>query len=274
MNAALAALKIMAGIFGNSYALVADGIESTADMITSLVVWAGLYVANTPANERHPYGYGKAEALAGVVSALALLGAAALIAVQSVREILTPHHLPHWSTLVVLLAVVITKEAIARWVERIGRGADSTSLRGDAWHHRSDALTSLAAFIGIVIGLVGGPGYEQADDWAALAACCVIVYSGIRLMRLAARDVMDVAPSKEFEERVRQIASGIEGVLAIEKCPIRKSGLSYFVEIHVEVDGQATVREGHEIAARVRRVLRDSDLRIADAFVHIEPYTE
>ena len=273
VNAALAALKVITGVFGNSYALIADGIESTSDIVTSLVVWGGLRVAATPANERHPYGYGKAEALAGVVAALALLAAAVMIAVQSVREILTPHHLPHWSTLVVLVLVVATKEGLARWVGQIGEDVESTSLQADAWHHRSDALTSLAAFIGITIGLVGGPGYEPADDWAALAACLVIAYSGIRLMRLAVRDVLDVAPPKHFEDQVRQIALGVEGVRALEKCKIRKSGTSYFVEIHVEVDAQATVREGHEIGGRVRSILRTSDLRIADALIHVEPHS-
>lgn len=274
VNAALAALKIITGVFGNSYALIADGIESTADIVTSLVVWGGLRVAATPANERHPYGYGKAEALAGVVASLALLAAAGTIAVQSIREIFTPHHLPHWSTLVVLIVVIATKEGLARWVGQIGEENESSSLRGDAWHHRADALTSLAALIGISVGLIGGPGYEPADDWAALVACVVITYSGLRLMRLAVRDVLDVAPSKEFEDQVRHLAGEVDGVMAIEKCRIRKSGLVYFVEIHVEVDGQVTVREGHEIARGVRSVLRAAPLRIADAIVHIEPHSE
>src|SRR5688572_26154579 len=202
VNAALAGLKIIGGVFGNSYALIADGIESTADIVTSLVVWAGLRVAEQPADERHPYGYGKAEALSGVVAAVALLAAAAMIAVQSVHEILTPHHLPHWSTLVILLLVIGVKWSLARWVGAIGRDVASTALEGDAWHHQSDALTSAAALIGISIALVGGPGYEPADDWAALAACLVITYSGLSLLRRAFRDVLDVAPSKEFEIRV------------------------------------------------------------------------
>jgi cation diffusion facilitator family transporter len=272
VNAALAGLKIVAGVFGNSYALIADGIESTADIVTSLVVWGGLRVAATPANDRHPYGYGKAEALAGIVAALALLAAAGMIAVQSVREILTPHHLPHWSTLVVLVLVVAIKEGLARWVGQIGEGVESTALQADAWHHRSDALTSLAAFVGITIGLIGGPGYEPADDWAALAACLIITYSGLKLLRLAVRDILDVAPPKQFEDQVRQLALSVPGVRAVEKCRIRKSGMSYFVEIHVEVDGQATVREGHDIGGRVRSSLRGSPLRIADAFIHIEPH--
>jgi cation diffusion facilitator family transporter len=271
VNAALALVKIMAGFFGNSYALIADGIESTADIVTSLVVWGGLRVSVAPADERHPYGYGKAEALAGIVASLALLAAAAMIAVQSVREIRTPHHLPHWSTLLVLVLVVATKLILARWMGDIGAEAESTSLQADAWHHWADALTSIAAFVGITIGLVGGPGYEPADDWAALLACGIIAWSGVNLLRMAVRELLDAAPAKEFEQHVRALALGIDGVRALDKCRIRKSGTRYFVELHVEVDGQATVQEGHDIGGRVRSGLRQSPLRIADAFIHIEP---
>lgn len=272
INAILAAVKITAGILGNAYALVADGIESTSDIISSLIVWAGLRFSLRRPDETHPYGYGKAESLAGIAGALALLLAAALIAAQSVREILTPHHLPHWSTLVVLAAVVATKETLARWVSKRGRQFGSTALESDAWHHRSDALTSLAAFIGISIGLVGGPGYEAADDWAALVACVVIGFTGVRLLGLAIRDILDRSPSREYEQKVRDVALHVPGVLAIDKVRIRKSGLMYLVDIHVQVAGDASVREGHAIGGRVRWTLRHSPLRIADALVHIEPH--
>jgi len=272
VNTSLACLKILAGVFGNSYALIADGIESTADIVSSLVVWGGLRVAGTPANERHPYGYGKAEALAGVVAALGILGAAGIIAVQAIREILTPHHLPHWSTLLILLLVVAVKETLARWTNRVGEQADSVALQADAWHHRADAISSIAAFIGISIALIGGPGYEPADDWAALVACSVIAYSGLRLLYITSRDILDAAPPKEVEQQVRSVASQVPGVRAVEKCRIRKSGTALFVEIHVEVDGHATVDEGHRIGGAVRSRLKSAGLRIADAFVHIEPY--
>lgn len=274
VNAALATVKILAGTLGNSYALVADGIESTSDIVTSLVVWGGLQVAARPPDAKHPYGYGKAESLAGAVAALAILAAAATIAVQSVLEIIEPHHLPHWSTLVVLAAVVLIKELLARWVGQVGDELGSSALHSDSWHHRSDALTSLAAFIGISIALVGGKGYEPADDWAALAACLVIALGGGRLFWKSSREMLDRAPPAEFEHSVRRLAGGVPGVQAIEKCKIRKSGLAYFVEIHVEVDGDATVREGHDIAHRVRDALTGSPHRIKDALVHIEPHEE
>lgn len=274
VNASLAIVKILAGVFGNSYALIADGIESTADIVTSLVVWSGLRIAVQPATRRHPYGFGKAEPLAGVVAAIAILSAAGLIAWQSVHEILTPHHLPHWSTLAVLALVVLIKEGLARWVDKVGEEADSTALKGDAWHHRADALTSVAAFIGISISLIGGPGYEPADDWAALLACAVIGWNGVRLLRHAIRDVLDVAPPEDFVEGLRAIALAVPGVRGVEKCRVRKSGLTYFVEIHVQVDGTLSVHDGHIIGGKVRHALRESPHRIADAFVHIEPYGE
>jgi cation diffusion facilitator family transporter len=272
VNTTLAMIKIMAGVLGNSYALVADGIESTADIMTSLVVWGGLRVAARPANSQHPYGYGKAETLGGLVTSGGLILAAIIIAVQSIREILTPHHLPHWSTLLVLVLVVAVKESMARWASKAGAEAHSVSLQADAWHHRSDALTSLSAFVGISIGLIGGKGYEPADDYAALVACLVILYSGLRLLGHSVRDILDVAAPPDIVARVRQVAGEVNGVRDVEKCRIRKSGTNYFVEIHIEVDPDATVRAGHAIASEVRRTLRESVERIADVLVHIEPH--
>lgn len=274
VNASLAMVKIMAGVFGNSYALIADGIESTADIVTSLVVWGGLRVAASPATDRHPYGYGKAEALSGVVASISLLVAAGLIAYHSVREILTPHHLPHWSTLVVLLVVIVVKEGLARWIGKVGESVESSALVADSWHHRSDALTSAAAFLGISIALIGGKGWEAADDWGALVACGVIAATGMRLLVATTRDLLDVAPPKSFEEDVRQLAAKVDGVKGVEKCRIRKSGLAYYVDLHIEVDGDATVREGHRISGKVRSILRNSGLKIADVLVHVEPYEE
>lgn len=274
VNASLAMVKIMAGVFGNSYALIADGIESTADIVTSLVVWGGLRVAASPATDRHPYGYGKAEALSGVVASISLLVAAGLIAYHSVREILTPHHLPHWSTLVVLLVVIVVKEGLARWIGKVGESVESSALVADSWHHRSDALTSAAAFLGISIALIGGKGWEAADDWGALVACSVIAATGLRLLVATTRDLLDVAPPKSFEEDVRQLAAKVEGVKGVEKCRIRKSGLAYYVDLHIEVDGEATVREGHKISGKVRSTLRNSGLKVADVLVHVEPFEE
>ncbi|HNQ89555.1 MAG TPA: cation diffusion facilitator family transporter [Verrucomicrobiota bacterium] len=271
VNVVLAATKIVAGIAGNSYALIADGIESTADVFSSLVVWVGLKVSSLPADADHPYGHGKAEPIAGVIVALALLGASVLIAVQSVREIVTPHHAPAWYTLLVLALVIAAKESLYRFVFKVGNELTSTAVKGDAWHHRSDALTSAAAFVGIAIALIGGKGFESADDWAALLACAVIVFNAARIFRAALGEIMDAAVPERTQNDIRTLAASVPDVVRIEKCHARKSGLGLFVEIHVEVDAELTVRRGHEIGHEVIARLKSSALSIQHVVVHIEP---
>lgn len=271
VSAVLGAVKILAGVLGHSYALVADGIESILDIFSSLAVLSGLKFAMTPPSEKFPYGYGKAEPLAALAVAIALGAAATGIAIQSVREILTPHHAPAPFTLLVLVGVVLTKEALYRRLSRTGSDIGSQAVISDAWHHRSDSITSAAAFIGISVALIAGPGFESADDWAALVACVVILTNGYRLLRTALREISDAAPPPMVESAIRSLASSVDGVQGIDKCRIRKSGLVFFVEIHVTVDGDMPVREGHDIAHDVKDVLLDSSLTIQDVAVHIEP---
>ncbi len=271
INIILALIKITTGIIGSSYALIADGIESTMDIVSSLIVWGSLRISIKPPDKDHPYGHGKADSLAGMAVASSLLIASVIIAIQSIREIRTPHHAPAWYTLAVLVGIIISKEILFRKMTRIGDELESSALKSDAWHHRSDALTSVAAFVGITIALVGGPGYEVADDWAALAACVVILYNGIRLLLPALNEVMDGAPPDETEDQIRLIASSVEGVIEIEKCRIRKSGLGLLMDIHVVVDGDIPVNEGHRIGHDVKDRLLKSDLQITDVSIHIEP---
>lgn len=273
VNLILALVKITTGMVGNSYALIADGIESTTDIFSSLVVIGGLRISVRPPDDNHPYGHGKAESLAGMLVSLFLLGAAVLIAVQSIREIMTPHHSPAWYTLVVLVGVIGTKEWLYRRMFKTGVKLESSALKSDAWHHRSDAITSLATFIGISIALIGGDGFEPADDWAALLACSIIFYNGLRLLRNALNDVMDAAAPEEIEQQIRQIACGVEGVVKIEKCRIRKSGLGYQMDIHVIVDGDIPVRKGHLIGHDVKDSLIEATIPISDVIIHIEPDT-
>jgi cation diffusion facilitator family transporter len=274
INALLAGIKIAGGVIGNSYVLIADGIESTADIFSSFVVWGGLRVSAMPADENHPFGHGKAESIASVIVSVLLVVAAMLIAVQSLHEIVTPHRTPAWFTLPLLLVVIIVKEALFRFAFRAGRSLESTALKSDAWHHRSDALTSAAAFIGISIALIGGPGYESADDWAALLACGVIAWNGLRLLRGALDEVMDASVSPDVVTEVRKLAADVDGVAAIEKCRIRKTGLHLALDIHVMVDGHLSVHRGHEIAHQVKDRLLASQHRINDVTVHIEPATQ
>lgn len=271
VNAVLAAAKIAAGIVGHAYVLVADGIESTLDIFSSLVIWFGLKVAAEPPDADHPYGHGKAEPLAAMIVSFVVLGTALALAVKSVREILTPHHAPAPFTLLVLVGVVVVKELLFRKVLAAGDTLESGAVKTDAWHHRSDAITSVAAFIGIGIALLGGPGWEAADDWAALFACGFIGWNGVRLLRTALHETMDPAPSPELEESVRKTAATVAGVAALDRCLIRKSGLEFFVDLHVGVSPELTVREGHKIAHAVRDAVRAEHPAITEVLVHIEP---
>jgi len=271
INLLLAAVKMIAGIVGHCYALVADGIESAADVASSLIVWSGLRIASIPPDNSHPYGHGKAEPLAGLAVAIMLIVAAIGIAIQSIREIVSPHYAPASWTLAVLLGVIITKESLFRWVIKIGEDIDSTAVKSDAWHHRSDAFTSAAAFLGILIAVLGGERYKSADDWAALFAAFVIVFNGCRLMRPALAEVMDAAPHPEVEASVRQAAAKVAGVAGLEKCYVRKMGFDLYVDIHVEVDGHISVHDGHAIAHDVKNAVRRTNPLIADVLVHIEP---
>ncbi len=267
----LAAVKGTAGMLGNSYALVADAIESTADVFTSIIVLTGLKIASKPADVNHPYGHGKAEPIAGMIVASALFVAAIVIIIQSIHEIITPHHAPASFTLIVLVAVVITKELLFRFVIKVGENIESTSVKNDAWHHRSDAITSLAAFIGISIALIGGNGYEEADDYAALFASIIIIINAYRLFKPAFYEIMDTAPPIYILEEVKSIAAKVDGVVEIDKCFVRKMGLEFFVDIHVIVDRNLPVHIGHLIGHNVKDELMKFNPKISDVLVHIEP---
>ena len=270
-SAVLATLKILTGFAGNSYALVADGFESVLDIFSSFVVLATLRISAAPQSSRFPYGLGKAETLGALVIVTMLLVAAVGIALQAVREILVPHPAPAVFTLPVLVIVVVAKELMFRWLFATGSRVGSDAVQTDAWHHRSDALTSLAAFAGISVALVGGDGYESADDWAALGACGVIFFNGTRLFWRALQDVLDVQAEPTVEQHVRSAAQGVAGVAGVEICRVRRAGLAYLVDIHIEVDANLTVRRGHDIAHEVKAALVHSSLPVADVLVHVEP---
>lgn len=272
VNTLLAAVKLAAGIFGQSHALVADAVESLADVFSSIVVWWGLVVAETPEDSDHPYGHGKAEPIASAIVSTMLLLAATGIAAKSIRDLLTPQSVgPKAFTLVILIAVVIIKEVLFRYVARVAESVDSSAVHTDAWHHRSDAITSLAATIGITVSLIGGKGYESADDVAAVLAAGIIAWNGWNLLKPALNELMDASPGADFIQRVRDTASAIPGVEAIEKCIVRKSGHHYLVDMHVEVNPDMSVRESHAIAHLVKDNIRAAMPSVRDVLVHIEP---
>ncbi len=273
-NAALAIVKLIAGVVGHSYALIADAVESTTDVFASLIVWRGLRVARREPDRRHPFGYGKAESISAAAVALMLLGAAAGISTQAIREIVTPHHSPAPFTLIVLAAVVITKELLFRRVFSVGAHFGSLAVQTDAWHHRSDAITSAAAFVGIGVALLGGPAWASADDYAALIASAIIAVNGIRFLRPALLDLMDVSPGDELLEEIERVALGIHGVERIEKILARKTGMNYRVIIHVHADPDMTLAGAHALGGEVRATIRQRIHRVADVVVHMEPTGE
>jgi cation diffusion facilitator family transporter len=277
VNAALAGVKLVAGLVGNSYALVADAVESTADVLASIAVWGGLAIASQPADEDHPYGHGKAEPLAASAVALMLLGAAVGIAIEAIQEIRTPHGPPDAWTLAVLVTVVLVKAVLSRRVFTVGSAIGSTAVKADAWHHLSDAVTSAAAFVGISLAVwgtrvLGEPRWAVADDWAALVATGVIAYNGLALLQPALHDLMDRMPGPDVVAPIRQAAEGVPGVLAVEKLHVRRTGLAYRVTIHVQAEPTTPLDEAHALGHRVTDAIRSAVPQVGAVVVHMEPY--
>ncbi|AEV31361.1 cation diffusion facilitator family transporter [Owenweeksia hongkongensis DSM 17368] len=270
-NAALALVKGITGYFGNSYALIADAIESSADVFSSIMVLFGIKYANRPPDENHPYGHGRAEPLITFLVVGFLVASATIIAYESIENIRTPHLAPEPYTLIVLAVVIILKEVFYRIVNNQSKKSHSSSLKADAWHHRSDAITSLMAFIGISIALIFGPGYETADDWAALLASGIILFNAYLILRPALGEIMDEQLYDDLVEKIRTLSATVEGVRNTEKCFVRKTGMTYHVDLHAIVDAQITVAEGHHISHLLKDKLMHELPELADVLVHIEP---
>lgn len=275
VNLGLAVTKCAAGFLGNSFALIADGVESATDVVTGLVVYFGLKTAIRPPDEKHPYGYGKAEPIAALVVSLSLVGVALTLGFESIRGILTtPHPRPAPYTLIVLAGVLVVKELLYRHVNSVGNAIGSSAVRSDAWNHRGDAITSAFAFAGISIALLGGKGWEVADRWAALGAAFLILYSASKELRPAIFELGDRTPDPTIEEQVRTIAKRVPGVFGLEKCLVRKMGFTFYVDLHVMVNGDLSVREGHRIAHRVEDEVLRALQHVSEVLVHVEPGEE
>jgi cation diffusion facilitator family transporter len=270
-NTLLAIIKGLAGFFGNSFALIADAIESTTDIFSSTLVLLGLKYAKRPPDKNHPYGHGKIEPLITFLVVGFLISSAMLIAYQSIENIFTPHKSPEAWTLIILGLIILWKEISYRIVVKKGREIQSTSLRADAWHHRSDAITSVTAFIGITIALVFGDGYETADDWAALAASGFILYNSYKIFRPALGEVMDENHHDGMIDEVRRIALTVNGIVDTEKCFIRKAGTKYHIDLHAVVDGNISVIKGHELSHQLKDALIENLPNLGQVLIHIEP---
>ena len=271
VNVTLTVAKFLAGSLGHSQALIADAVESLADIFSSMIVWRGLVVAETPPDEDHPYGHGKAEPLAAALVSVMLLVAAGSIAFNALHSLNEPRIAPSPWTLIILIVVIGAKETLFRFVLRESETVSSSAVETDAWHHRSDAITSAAAFLGISISLVGGKDYAAADNWAAVTAAAVIAWNGWRLLRPAFNELMDRSPDRELIEKIRTVAGTIPGGDGVEKCFVRKMGYQFFVDMHLEVDPQMTVENSHRIGHELKNKIRAQIPSVRDVLIHIEP---
>ncbi|MDP4581948.1 MAG: cation diffusion facilitator family transporter [Saprospiraceae bacterium] len=271
-NCFLALVKGFAGFFGNSYALIADAIESTTDIFSSILVLFGLKYANKPADKNHPYGHGKIEPLITFLLVGFLVISATFIAYESIQNIKNPHDLPEKWTLIVLALIIVWKELSFRIVIQKSEETNSSSLKADAWHHRSDAITSIAAFIGITMALMLGKGYESADDWAALFASGFIFYNSYLIFRPALGEIMDEHFYDDLVEDIRRISLTVDGIIATEKCFIRKVGMIYHVDLHAKVNGSISVTDGHNLAHQLKDTLRAEIPQLGHVLIHIEPH--
>ncbi|MEO8085989.1 MAG: cation diffusion facilitator family transporter [Bacteroidota bacterium] len=271
VNTSMALIKWIAGYFGNSYALIADAIESTTDIFSSLLVLFGLKYSNKPADENHPYGHGRVETLVTFLVVGFLIISATVIGYESIIHIRTPHDLPKPFTLYILGVIIIWKEISFRFVIKKSKQTNSSSLKADAWHHRSDSITSIAAFIGISIALYFGKGYEAADDWAALFGSAFIFYNSYRIFRPALGELMDEHLYDDLVASIRQVSSTVEGIITTEKCFIRKAGLKYHVDLHAIVHADITVKEGHTISHNLKDTLHEELPELGHILIHIEP---
>lgn len=270
-NTCLAIIKGLVGFFGNSYALIADAIESTTDIFSSLLVLFGIKYSNKPADDNHPYGHGRAEPLITFLVVGFLITSATIIAYESILNIQTPHDLPKSWTLFILGAIIMWKEYSFRIVMKRSKQTNSSSLKADAWHHRSDAITSVAAFVGITIALVLGKGYESADDWAALFASGFILYNSYLIFRPALGEIMDEHLYDDLIEDIRRVSHQVDGIIDTEKCFIRKSGMKYHVDLHARVDATISVKEGHDLAHLLKDTLRSEIPELGHVLIHVEP---
>lgn len=270
-NFVMAVVKALVGYFGNSYALIADAIESTGDVFASALVIVGFRYAKRPPDENHPYGHGKVEPLITFVVVGFLVASATLIIIESIHNIRTPHKAPASYTLWFIGGVILTKELFFRFVSKSGEEVGSTSLKADAWHHRSDAITSACAFVGIAIAVYKGDSWAQADDWAALIASTIILYNAYKIFRPALGEIMDEHLYDDFILVIREKSKDVSGIIDTEKCLVRKSGMRYWVDLHIHVDGNLSVHEGHTIAHNLKKHLMDEIPEIEDILVHVEP---
>lgn len=272
LNIFLGAVKLIAGIMTGSFALVSDAVNSLGDVLTTIAVLLANVFAQKPPDSKHPYGHTKAEAVAGVNVSLVVLLSAIWLGVEAVRRIPDTHAVPPLWTLFIAAGNVLVKEGLYRYKSRVARQTNSSSMMANAWDHRADAFSALAVLLGLLVVNLGGTAFMWADEVAALLVVIAISYSAVKLFRDSASELMDAQADPELIARIRAVALQTPGVLGVETLWVRKSGLEYFVDMHVEVNPAISIREGHRISHSVRDLLLDGFAAVRDVLVHIEPH--
>lgn len=272
VNAALGAGKLVGGWLGNSFALLSDAANSLGDVTVSLGVLYALWLAQRPPDKEHPYGHTRAEGIAGLTVAILVSVAAGFIGWEAIRQLGQEQEVPARWTIAIAAVNLVVKEGLYQFSRRVGHRTGSMAIAATAWDHRADALCSAVVLVGLLAAVYGGAAWAAADEIAALAVAAAVIYSGVRLFVHAARELMDMQADKEIVDQVRDSAADVAGVRGVETLWVRKSGLEYFADIHVEVDADLSVAEGHRIGHEVKDELLRSYPQLRDVLVHVEPY--
>ena len=274
VNTSLIFLKLAAGIYGDSQALIADAVHSFSDLFTDAVVLIGLKFSNKPPDQTHHFGHARIETLASTIVGMALIGTALYIGIKASLTIY--RHSEYHPTLLALAGAgisIVSKEALYHYTIRTGRRIKSQLIAANAWHHRSDAFSSVAVFIGVA-GTLIKPSWHILDAYAALLVSFFIVKVGLEILRDALREFTDTAPQPEVVGKIKQCALSVNGVVGMHDLRVRTSGGLYQMEIHIVVDGRLTVLEGHKIAKEVEGCLLEDVGNFNRITIHVDPKRE
>ncbi|MDH3974030.1 MAG: cation-efflux pump [Deltaproteobacteria bacterium] len=271
-NLVLALVKLVAGIFGKSEALIADAAHSLSDLLSDFVVLASLKIARRPIDEDRPYGYGRVETVGtGVLGIILIVAGIGIFwdALITIREGID--YLPTYIALAGAFLSILVKEILYRYTVRVGERTGSPSVIANAWHHRSDAFSSVATFVGIGAAMMGWPIF---DPLAAIIVTVLIVKAGWNISRDSFRDIIDTAVEKDVRNNIIRAALSVSGALSYHDLKTRKTGSEILVDIHIEVDSKMNVMDAHNIADGVRDSIIEHVRNVADVLVHIDPEGE
>jgi cation diffusion facilitator family transporter len=266
----LAILKVAVGLAAHSTAVVSDGCEAAADVVSSGIVYAGLWLASRPPDENHPYGHGRYETLASLAVGSILVFTGLVIGWRSFVSMSQVHPLRMFALYPLFLAIAV-KVVLAMQKRRSARLISSAALAADAWHDVTDLISTFIALIAVGMSLWNPARFREADHVGGMLIGVIIVCVGFRLIRATVEQLTDAMPDIRLMRQIRTVALAVPGAWGIEKCFARRTGFRYHVDLHLEVDPELTVRESHEIAMQVKISIKENLGWVADVLVHVEP---